>query len=364
MPTMPTSIHILARVSGAALFLMSLIGWYLLAPASRSDLLPVLEPPALPVVPSNAYVFYATSNTYACSALVNAHIIRNVLKSTVPIYLLASPGLGEQALSTITNSPVNITVVPDIAPPLAPNSAAYYSEVLLKLRAFQLHHVNPALKRVIVLDSDQLVRKNLDHLFDLPEADVAAPQMYWGDSTGVTTTLMVAELNDELWGIVDGALQHMRPDEYDMDLINRVLQRRLMILPGRYCTLNSHWENNDLPGWFKGYKTEPAATPEELVELYEEVEVLHFTAMEKPWNVSPDKIVPYRKILGKSEVHPLFVEQFREWHTYAKDLCPFWQFVEPAPPQPPNVLLPPPSQPPATTTEAASSELGSPDLAV
>ncbi|KAA8908200.1 nucleotide-diphospho-sugar transferase, partial [Sphaerosporella brunnea] len=270
--------------------------------------------------PSHAYVFYATEDTYACSALINAHIIRNVHNSTLPIYLLASPGVSAEALIAIND--IGITVVHDVAPPLGEKAAAYYSEVLLKLRAFQLHHVNPALNRIIVLDSDQLVRKSLDHLFELPPADVAAPLMYWGGNTGVTTTLMVAALNEQLWGIINGALHHMRPDEYDMDLVNRVLQKRLMILPGRYCTLNSHWESNDTPGWFKGYKTQPNATPKELEELYQQVEVLHYTAMDKPWNVDPEKIVEYREILGKSVVHPLFVQQFAEWHRYAAELCP------------------------------------------
>ena len=41
-----------------------------------------------------AYVFYATSNSYACSALVDIHQLQT-LGSTVPIHVFASEGLLE-----------------------------------------------------------------------------------------------------------------------------------------------------------------------------------------------------------------------------------------------------------------------------
>ncbi|KAF8536981.1 alphaN-acetylglucosamine transferase, partial [Trichophaea hybrida] len=269
----------------------------------------------------HAYVFYATSNPYACSALVNAHRLRNFLKSKIPIIFLLGPGVNVPAIDAITASNIGITVVRDNAPALPTGSMEYYEEVLLKLRAFRLHHVYPALERVIVMDSDQLVRKNLDHLFRLPAVDVAAPLLYWGEGMGVTTALMVVRLREELWGIVNNAMKHMTNGEYDMDLINKVLGKRLMVLPGRYCTLNSHWEAGDTPGWFKGIKTSANATSEELVELYDQVEVLHFTAMGKPWNVAPGRIDGDREILRKNKVHPLFVKQFGEWHGNATEVC-------------------------------------------
>ena len=275
-------------------------------------------------------MFYATSDTYACSALVNAHRLRNRLHSTVPIILIAGPRVTTSAARTFEAH--GVRVVRDKAPPLGPNSVEYYEEVLLKLRALQLHHVDPALRRVVVLDSDQLVRKNLDHLFALPRADIAAPLMYWGGGGGVTTTLMVAALDDALWAIVDGALHHMRADEYDMDLVNRVLQQRLLVLPGRYCTLNSHWEAHDIPGWFRGTRLSAGAASADLAALYDDVEVLHFTAMGKPWNVVPAEIRE-----TKPDVHPLFIEQFVDWHRDALEVCrPFYvvdppfQWTEPA----------------------------------
>lgn len=133
----------------------------------------------------------------------------------------------------------------------------------------------------------------------------------------MTTTLIVASLSDELWGIVDAAMHRISRDEYDMDLVNRVFKKRLMVLPGRYCTLNSHWEVVDLPGWFGGgIKTRLAETPEDMVRLYETAEILHFTAMGKPWDVDPDDVPRARP-----DAHPLFREQFKIWKDTANAVC-------------------------------------------
>lgn len=374
---------LLVRKSWAALLILALVGWCYVLTLFRPT---VHSPPSKPRRPapapdlarvavgdgSRAYVFYATANTYACSALVNAHRLRNELNSSTPVVLIAGPDVNASTLRTIAASPINITIVHDTAPPLGPNSVDYYAQVLLKLRAFRLHHVLPDLRRIVVLDSDQLVRKNLDHLFALPAADVAAPLMYWGGEggrgpAGVTTALMVATLSEPLWAIVDGALRVVRADEYDMDIVNRVLHRRLMVLPGRYCTLNSHWEACDTPGWFKGTHTTPNASDADLAALDAQAEVLHFTALGKPWDVVPAHIDRDRAAAGKPAAHPLFAAQFAQWHDLAGQLCaPFWDIdvapllaiappaagrLEPSPspqPQPSPRLEPSPTpEPPA-----------------
>lgn len=345
---------LLAHKSWTALLLLALVSWYYVLALSQSARLTPPPRPAPVADDSRAYVFYATANTYACSALVNAHRLRNELNSSTPVVLLVGPDVSAATLGTIAASPVNITIVHDSAPPLGPRGNAYYKQVLLKLRAFRLHHVLPRLRRIVVLDSDQLVRKNLDHLFALPAVDVAAPLNYWGDDSGdagrrpagVTTTLMVAALSEPLWAIIDSALRSVRADEYDMELVNRVLHRRLMVLPGRYCTLNSHWEACDTPGWFKGMLTTPHASDAELAALDAQVEVLHFTALGKPWNVVPAAIARERAAAGKPAAHPLFAAQFAQWHDLAGQLCaPFWD-ADVAP------LLTPKPQPQPTTAGA------------
>lgn len=272
-------------------------------------------PPEIPIE-DHAYVFYATSNAYACSALVNFHRLRTVFFSKVPAIVLVGPKVSDATISVMVQN--GLEVIRDQPPPLAVGGVGYYTDVLLKLRALRLHQIKPNLKRIQVLDSDQLILKDLDPLFGLPLVDIAAPLAYWLDGASVTTTLLVANLSDGLWAIVNEAIRNIRKDEYDMDLINRVLAKRLMILPGRFCTLNSHWEALDVPGWFGNSAQTTNATDDDLVELFKEVEILHYTASGKPWLVDLDELDRI-----KPHAHPLFREQFRLWKEVANGFCRF-----------------------------------------
>lgn len=263
-----------------------------------------------------AYVFYATSNAYACSALVNIHRLRTIFHSKIPVIMLASSGVSNFTVSVVREN--DIEVIREEPPPVAPGSSRYYSGVLLKLRALRLHQIKPKLKRIQIFDADQLIMKSPEPLFELPPVDVAAPLAYWLKGAAATTNLLVVSLSEGLWSIVNDAIHHISKDEYDMDLINRVLTKRLMILPGRYCTLNSHWEALDAPGWFGNTTETVHATDEELVDLYEKVEILHFTAVGKPWSVRLKDVT-----LLNPNAHPLLKEQFKLWKLTARDVCMF-----------------------------------------
>lgn len=263
-----------------------------------------------------AYVFYATSNAYACSALVNIHRLRTIFNSKIPVILLASSGVSDLAVSEMRRN--GVEVVRDEPPPVAPGGSGYYKGALLKLRALRLHQIKPRLKRIQIFDADQLIMKSPESLFELPSVDVAAPLAYWLKTAAVTTNLLVVNLSEELWTIVNDAIHHIKKEEYDMDLVNQVLMKRLMVLPGRYCTLNSHWEALDVPGWFGNATKTVHATDKELVDLYEKAEILHFTAVGKPWSVKIRDIT-----LFSPGVHPLLKEQFKLWKKTAKDVCMF-----------------------------------------
>lgn len=60
------------------------------------------------------------------------------------------------------------------------------------------------------------------------------------------------DLSDRLWEIVSRAIQGAGNGVFDMDLVNEVLGDTVMMLSGEYATLNSHWEDWGLPGWFGG----------------------------------------------------------------------------------------------------------------
>ena len=204
-----------------------------------------------------AYVFYATQAEYACSVLVNIDRLNNVFHTKNRIIVLVKPTISSEYLSRFTAQ--NATVIPYEPPPLYDNHVPYYADVLLKLVGFRLHQYIPSLKRVLILDSDQIILQSLDHVFSLPAVDLVAPRAYWLGSFAFTSAFLLVGLSDRLWDRIDFALRTIKSDTFDMDLLNRLFGETAMILPGDYCTLNSHWEINDIPKWWQG--SEPPRDP-------------------------------------------------------------------------------------------------------
>jgi hypothetical protein len=323
-----------------------------------------------------AYVFYATSDLYACSALVNVHRLQRLFQTRHPIFLLVSGGVSTRYRDRFGD--YNVSVIEHEPPPLPIESTPYYRDVLLKLVSFRLHHWAPQVQRIVVLDADQLILRPLDGLFRVLDkvhdsnSEIVAPHAYWlHDRPIATSAMMMVNLSETLWERMNGSLAHIAPDRYDMDLINAEFD--VVLLPGHFLTLNSHWETNTLPGWsrFNPDHTEwpprgkralvhkndrdlfmvgPAATGDVDVEdpspttanttgfndkqveldsafdsafdplthiFEEDVYVLHFTALGKPWSFNVRTVH-----LLRPQAHPLFAQQFLVWRTAAKHVCP------------------------------------------
>ena len=171
---------------------------------------------------------------------------------------MVKPTLRQEYLSLFTD--YNATVIPYTPPALA-SGFSYYHDVLLKLVSFRLHQYVPYLKRILVLDSDQLILQSLDHMFSLPKVDVAAPRMYWGDETStLTSAMMLITPSNRLWEKVRKAIDTIGADQFDMEILNSLFKSNALVLPGDYCTLNSEWEVNKMPNWWQG--EEPSRDPE------------------------------------------------------------------------------------------------------
>lgn len=123
------------------------------------------------------YAFYA----YACSAMVN--ILRRTSSTPPSQSTCWSPAASPMSTYYVDGfQGAGVTVHVEETPKLHGRYlSSYYQDCLLKLPAFKLRSLDPpALKRVLAFDSDQLVMKNLDHLFaGLPDVDLAAPRAYW-----------------------------------------------------------------------------------------------------------------------------------------------------------------------------------------
>ncbi|KAM0799946.1 alphaN-acetylglucosamine transferase, partial [Usnea florida] len=296
-----------------------------------------------------AYVFYATTAEYACSVTINIDRLNNIFHTKYRIIVLVKPTLGSEYLSNLTAQ--NATVIPYQPPQLYDHDQSYYTDVLLKLVGFRLHQYIPSLKRVLILDSDQVILQSLDHVFSLPAVDLAAPRAYWQGSPGFTSAFLLVNLSDRIWSRIEIALQNITHDTFDMDLLNEMFGATAMILPGDYCTLNSEWETNNIPKWWQGsepprdpswkpskkIRPRPDPRPIEIplslrvplatnntsnlteadqILLSDDVKVMHYTALGKPWQKFVDDVKRERP-----DAHPLFAMGFELWRSKAAELC-------------------------------------------
>jgi lipopolysaccharide biosynthesis glycosyltransferase len=150
--------------------------------------------------------------------------------------------------------------------------------------------------------------KNLDHLFNLPSAPIAAPRMYWGGDNWFTSAFLVVEPREQtMQDLITEMKRTVDQDVFDMDLLNTKFKTLSILLPSEYMCLNSHWETNDVNA-FPGYTLE---------SLYaDKCFYLHFTAGGKPWSFPPEhenKLSP--------DAHRLFKYQFQEWWRTSKTVC-------------------------------------------
>lgn len=310
-----------------------------------------------------AYVFYATSIPYACSALVNIHQLHSS-GSTVPVHVLLSDQVPQAYMRAFEAA--NVTTHLEKTQKLPRYQSEYDEDFLVKLLVFKMHTLDPTLKRVLLLDSDQLILKHFDHLFsDIPRVDLAAPRAYWmeEEKTVFSSAFMLISLSDRVWNKVNKTLQTIQnrgreKDRVGMQILNDELGDTATILSGEYMTLNSHWEDWDIPNWYHpddvqnashaeqknytkkdtklGRPTNLNEDPEsltserarmthsedseiynQLMELYEYAPIIHFTALGKPWTYSAQEVTRRRR-----EAHPAFADQFSRWRKIAEDVCP------------------------------------------
>ncbi|KAJ0108960.1 hypothetical protein J7T55_005508 [Diaporthe amygdali] len=316
-----------------------------------------------------AYVFYATSVSYACSALVNIHQLQ-ARSSTVPIHVLASEKVPQVYIDAFAAAGATVHV--EKTPELRLQLGHYYQDCLLKLVVFKMHKLDHSLNRVLLVDSDQLILRHFDNLFsDIPQVDLAAPRAYWlsPEEAVFSSAFMLINLSDRLWDKVNNTLPTdedsvQAEPKWDMDILNDELGSTAMILNGEYVTLNSHWEAWDLPNWYHpedtqharhdhsilsrpkmanklglpietgsgpldddqvplaSMKAEMAFSEEsdiykQLVELYDYTSIIHFTALGKPWMYSAQDVTQLRE-----RAHPGLAHQFGVWRDIAEQMCP------------------------------------------
>ncbi|KAI0051734.1 glycosyltransferase family 8 protein [Auriscalpium vulgare] len=121
-----------------------------------------------------AFVTLLTKDDYLPGALV-VHASLKAVKSNYPLIILTTPSLPQQTLDVLRRRGIDTIPIKDLRPSnpfTLPEENKRFADTWTKLRAFELVQYD----RVVMMDSDMLVLRNMDELFDLdlPEGWIAA----------------------------------------------------------------------------------------------------------------------------------------------------------------------------------------------
>ena len=180
-----------------------------------------------------AYVFYASDNAYACSALVNMARLQKTLPRGVDLIMIAfdsvSTSIREVAterLGALVHNTSRFGKEYDMGVPIGQHREKYH-HCFLKFLAFLLP--SETYRRLIMMDADSLILRPPHHLFDLPdELPLAVPSAYWLRPHFVSVTNWFMSVSQENEGslqrhLIDHIFQ-VRPSTEMYIKLQRALQ--------------------------------------------------------------------------------------------------------------------------------------------
>lgn len=199
------------------------------------------------------YVFYATSDEHACSALISMGRLKD-FHTKNKLFALITENVAPEYKEAMEKMGVTVSIEKPMAHPKPnrKNSGTNTAEKgLMKLAAFRMHQMDRSLKRVVVVDADTFIYQSIDALFGLPDVDLAAPRAYWDSRGGLSTGLMVISLSDRVWKDVQAAVEELQMGEYDWHVVNRLFNETALTIPGQYFATDKHWVDWTIPKWFR-----------------------------------------------------------------------------------------------------------------
>lgn len=162
-----------------------------------------------------------------------------------------------------------------------------WADSYTKLLAFNLTQFD----RVLALDSDSIVLKNLDSVFLLPKAPVAMPYVYWGNPTGwaFSSQMLLLTPSATTFSQIETAIKNAKEDEYDMDILNRLFHDHILKIPQRpFNLLSGEFRRASHAAYLssRSEKWDPDT-------ILQEAHFLHFSdwPVPKPWVVAPKEVL-------------------------------------------------------------------------
>ena len=256
-----------------------------------------------------AYICVITNHSYYPGLCALAHSLRET-QMKYPLKVVVPESSAEELRDSIARIGLEMIVLPDLKLPeelqkLNPNLR--WNQTFFKLQIFKLMQY----QKIVFLDLDMLILKNIDDLFECPHMSaVAAGQCVYSDWTGLNSGIMVIEPNEEVYDDLINCLGDACKNKLetgrgfgDQDVVNYYYrnwwEHKELVLPEIYNCLTYCID--------EVYK----------VIGRKNVRVIHFAEDRKPWNFTGPRM--YLHILGS----------FVRGKYYRADLCyRYWKCVK------------------------------------
>lgn len=228
-----------------------------------------------------AYITILTSESYIMGCVVLDRSLK-MLKSKYPLVVVCPEDIDADVFAQLSKYGVNYVTQSNLPQNiiLRSNKVDYWNATLFKIKVFDMLQY----KKIVFLDSDMIVLKNIDHLFELGHMSaVAAGSVLHSEWDGeLNSGMMVLEPNHDdylsLLDCIEPAYKFRTESELgfgDQDIIKMNYKS---------------WPDNDrlhLPEKYNtmlGYGGCLKRAGE--IESYDDIYVYHFTGKEKPWHKS------------------------------------------------------------------------------
>ncbi|KAL6359137.1 hypothetical protein LRP88_07354 [Fusarium phalaenopsidis] len=239
-----------------------------------------------------AYTLYATDSEYLCSSVMILEALHRLSSRADRVVMYPSEMLrlenaesSDARLLTKARDDYKAKLVP-ITVLHRRGADSTWADSYTKLLAFN----QTRYRRVLSLDSDSVLLKDMDELFFLPPAPIAMPRAYWllPDSETLSSHLMLIEPSQAEFARVMERVGLTTGSEYDMEIVNQLYRRSSIILPHRpYGMLTGEFrsENHTL---YLGSDRELW----DALAAYHEAKLIHFSdwPIPKPWLYIPEKL--------------------------------------------------------------------------
>ena len=245
---------------------------------------------------NNAYVTVLSTNNYYKGVLVLFESLKLTNPKINNFVVLVNETIDKEIIDDLINRGYIVIKKDKIEASFIKNDKyAHWSNTFDKFNVFDLLDYD----KVVYLDSDMYVDKNIDELFDLPNMSATiAGKHYYPDWTNLNSGLMVITPKE---GVLEGLKEILFSKKFeshvgDQDII------------GNYFD----WENQNLEIIDKynifSYLIDNYINDE--IYTIDDIKVIHYIGNKKPWMFNSKEIEEYKNKIKNNKNESLFFEKY------------------------------------------------------